>query len=70
MGDGSDSLRDPDWESPERERVDSSEFEVRFAALRLLVRDFDSGDAKSPFLLPAPMRLFSRPRVPSVLVPF
>ena len=70
MGDGSDSLRDPDWESPERERVDSSEFGVRLAAVRLLVREFDSADAESSFLLPPPMRLFSRPRVPSVLVPF
>lgn len=70
LREGFDSLRDPDGESPERERVVSSEFGVRFAAVRLLVREFDSANAELSFLLPPPMRLFSRPRVPSVLVPF
>lgn len=52
------------------ELVESGEFDLRLAALRLLVRGFDSADVDSLFESPRPIRLFSRPRVPSVLVPF
>lgn len=50
--------------------VDSRDFGVRLAGWRLLGREFDSADVDSSIRLPRPIRLFSRPMVPSVLVPF
>ena len=52
------------------ELVESVEFGVRLAALRFLVRDCDPAEDVPLVLSPRPIRLFSRPRVPSVLVPF
>ena len=67
-GRSDDDLADDDWER--LELVDSVEFAVRLAAVRLVVREFDSADVDSSSSLPRPIRLFSRPMVPSVLVPF